>query len=153
MVTIASGSGSDRAWGVIGAVRCLVRGVACCPAWIRIAKRAVPIISRWPCMRATALACSRPNGARDEGCRFASRRARCHPRQIAEEGIAKDGRKQYVLAGKRGARYGTMRNAKNPDIMFLINLQGFGIPAGFQGTYLTDASGKIEIAEILWVGR
>lgn len=64
--------------------------------------------------------------------------------QIAEEGIAKDGRKQYVLAGKRGARYGTMRNDKNPDIMFLIDLRGFGIPAGFQGTWLTDRSGQLE---------
>lgn len=66
--------------------------------------------------------------------------------QIAEEGIAKDGRKQYVLAGKRGARYGTMRNAKNPDIMFLINLQGFGIPAGFVGVFLTDRNGHLEVA-------
>lgn len=66
--------------------------------------------------------------------------------QVAEEGIARDGRKQYVLAGKRGARYGTMRNAHNPDIMFLIDLRGFGIPAGFVGVFLTDRNGHLEVA-------
>lgn len=56
------------------------------------------------------------------------------------------GDKRYLLTGKRGAVYGTCRNANRPDMMFLVDERGFGIPAGFERTWLTDATGELVVA-------
>jgi len=65
-------------------------------------------------------------------------------------GLTKAG-ENYALTGQRGARYVTMRNKKNPQIMFLVNLRGFGIPAGFENVYLSDADGELKVVDVLWV--
>ena len=52
---------------------------------------------------------------------------------------------QYILTGKRGAIYGTMRNRVNPDKMFLITGRGFGIACGYEGVWLTDAGGELRV--------
>jgi hypothetical protein len=57
-----------------------------------------------------------------------------------EEGVV------YVLTGKRGAKYATMRNKPRPEHMFLAHAErGFGIPAGFEGVWLTDKNGTLEV--------
>jgi hypothetical protein len=53
------------------------------------------------------------------------------------------GRPVYILSGKRGARYATCRNVHHPDMMFLVTERGFGIPAGWENVWLTDASGAL----------
>jgi len=57
---------------------------------------------------------------------------------------AKEGRR-YILTGKRGAVYGTMRNRNQPHMMFVITLRGFGIAAGFEGAWLTDKDGSLQV--------
>lgn len=52
---------------------------------------------------------------------------------------------QYVLTGKRGAVYGTMRNAHKPSLMFIINGRGFGIPAGLDRVWLSDEGGELKV--------
>lgn len=60
------------------------------------------------------------------------------------EGIDKThNRPVYQLTGKRGARYFTMRNYKQPDYMFVVNLNGGTTP--FDGKWLTDKNGKLEV--------
>ena len=64
------------------------------------------------------------------------------------EAPLKDGRSVplYILTGKRGARYGTMRNMQRPEVMFLVHAgTGFGIPAGFESVRLTDRNGMLEV--------
>lgn len=73
--------------------------------------------------------------------------------KLETNGLDADGRTRYLLTGQRGAKYGTMRNAKNTNIIFLINLRGFGLAPGFENTYLTDSRGTLEKAEVLWVSR
>lgn len=51
--------------------------------------------------------------------------------------------KVYTLKGKRGAVYSTMRNVKNPDVMFLVNNRTFGV--AMDGTWLTDKNGTLEV--------
>ncbi len=52
----------------------------------------------------------------------------------------------YLLTGKRGAKYATVRNKHHPDKMFLVHSErGFGIPAGFEGVWLSDQSGTLEV--------
>ena len=53
---------------------------------------------------------------------------------------AKNGELQYVLTGKRNAVYATMRNVKNPHLMFLVtpNLANKTI-------WLTDKNGTLEV--------
>lgn len=59
---------------------------------------------------------------------------------------------RYMLTGKRGAKYGTMRNKKNPSLMFLVDLRGFGIPAGFENVILTDSEGSLMVANnVVWL--
>lgn len=50
----------------------------------------------------------------------------------------------YILHGKRGARYGTMRNARRPHQMFLISLTGASI-RNIPQTWLTDQNGTLEV--------
>jgi hypothetical protein len=57
-----------------------------------------------------------------------------------------DGRTVYELRGKRGACYFTMRNKKWPEMMFLCNANGFGLPCGFERVWLTDADGTLKEA-------
>jgi len=60
------------------------------------------------------------------------------------EGKGKDaGRPVYILSGKRGAKYATCRNVNHPEMMFLVSERGFGIPAGWERVWLTDASGAL----------
>jgi hypothetical protein len=59
--------------------------------------------------------------------------------------VDREQRVRYLLAGKRGASYTTMRNQTNPDVMFLANLRGFGIPAGFEGVWVTDVTGVLTV--------
>lgn len=60
-----------------------------------------------------------------------------------------DPRQIYILTGKRGARYGTMRclkDGKPSDRMFLVHAgTGFGIPAGLDRVRLTDRNGVLEV--------
>lgn len=52
----------------------------------------------------------------------------------------------YLLTGKRGASYRTMRNVHRPEFMFLVHAtKGFGIPAGFEQVGLTDRAGVLEV--------
>jgi hypothetical protein len=57
---------------------------------------------------------------------------------------AQNGELQYILTGKRGAVYGTMRNVKRPEMMFLIDCRGFG-PVGKRVLWLTDKNGRLEV--------
>lgn len=58
-----------------------------------------------------------------------------------------EGRPVYILTGARGARYATMRNANNPERMFLVHAgkRGFGpVRLGEAHlTWLTDAGGEL----------
>jgi hypothetical protein len=56
---------------------------------------------------------------------------------IAEQ---KDGL-QYFVTGKRGAQYATMRNARDTTKLFFVSTSAT-LP--LKGTWLTDASGKLE---------
>ena len=58
----------------------------------------------------------------------------------------------YVLTGARGAKYATVRNKPHPEQMFLVHEgsgasrgRKFGIPAGFEGVWLTDKNGTLEV--------
>lgn len=51
----------------------------------------------------------------------------------------------YRLTGKRGAVYGTMRNKPSPELMFIVNLRGFGMACGYEGIWLTDADGALRV--------
>jgi hypothetical protein len=51
----------------------------------------------------------------------------------------------YTLKGARGAEYFTMRNVNKPHMMFICNARKFGMAPGFQGTWLTDKNGKLEV--------
>ena len=52
----------------------------------------------------------------------------------------------YSLTGKRGAKYATCRNVNHPEQMFLVHDgRGFGIPHGFEGVWLTDKNGTLEV--------
>lgn len=59
---------------------------------------------------------------------------------------AKNGELVYLLTGKRGAVYATMRNARTPSRMFLIGAgKTFSGPFGKKTVWLTDASGSLEV--------
>ncbi len=60
-----------------------------------------------------------------------------------EETKAANGEKQFIFTGKRGAVYGTMRNRTHADQMFLIDGRGFGLAKGFEGVWLSDATGSL----------
>lgn len=49
----------------------------------------------------------------------------------------------YVLTGKRGAVFTTMRNAKRPDRMFLVS--GALRSNALQDVWLSDATGELVI--------
>lgn len=57
-----------------------------------------------------------------------------------EEGVI------YELRGVRGAKYATVRNKNHPHQMFLVHDgRGFGIPAGFDGVWLSDEGGTLRV--------
>lgn len=57
------------------------------------------------------------------------------------------GELQYLLEGKRGALYATMRNKHTPSRMFLIGAGStFSGPLGKRTVWLSDASGSLEVA-------
>lgn len=51
----------------------------------------------------------------------------------------------YVLTGKRGAKYTTMRNEPRPEMMFLIYADKFGPAAVMDGVWLTDKGGQLAV--------
>jgi len=54
---------------------------------------------------------------------------------------------RYRLKGKRGAVYETMRNARDPHMMFLIGGGRFGISSSVtSGVWLTDKTGRLAVA-------
>lgn len=63
----------------------------------------------------------------------------------------RDGQTSYTLTGKRGAKYGTVRNVNHPELMFMINLRGFGMAVGFEGVWMTDRNGQLEVADVMWL--
>lgn len=71
--------------------------------------------------------------------------------KVTVNGTDQDGRTRYKFEGRRGACYGTMRNQKNPDLIFLINLRGFGMAPGFEHTFLTDKNGALECVDVVWL--
>ena len=50
----------------------------------------------------------------------------------------------YQLFGPRGAHYGLMRNAKNPSMLFAINMRRFGVVERLG--WFTDRNGELEKA-------
>lgn len=48
----------------------------------------------------------------------------------------------YTLTGVRGAVYKTMRNAKTPELMFLVNARKFAM--AMEGQWFTDKNGTLE---------
>lgn len=62
------------------------------------------------------------------------------------EQTACNGEKQYILTGKRGATYGTMRNKNTPHLMFLIDCRGFGKTAG-STVWLSDEGGNLRVVK------
>lgn len=48
----------------------------------------------------------------------------------------------YTLTGVRGAVYKTMRNVKNPELMFLVNARKFAM--AMEGQWFTDKNGTLE---------
>lgn len=70
---------------------------------------------------------------------------RVEKREPTESRIKLEGnRPVYALRGKRGAVYLTMRNRRNPDLMFLVNGRSFGV--ALDGTWLTDEGGQLRVA-------
>ena len=61
---------------------------------------------------------------------------RIEPPRTDSENIA------YVLVGKRGARYGLLRNEPNPGLLFAIYMDRFGV-AEHVG-WFTDKNGHLE---------
>lgn len=62
----------------------------------------------------------------------------------SDEGIHEMNRPGYLLTGPRGARYRTLRNVKNPHMLYLMNARGWTM--GAPKCRLTDKSGKLEVA-------
>ena len=58
---------------------------------------------------------------------------------------------RYILNGKRGAKYTTVRNKTHQHLMFLVQMRGFGIPAGFENVWLSDKNGSLEVANVALV--
>ena len=52
--------------------------------------------------------------------------------------------RQYILTGKRGATYGTMRNKNNPDMMFLFS-GGRSRLCSLGEVWLTDKGGELQL--------
>lgn len=55
---------------------------------------------------------------------------------------------RYLLTGARGATYTTMRNHKNPALMFLVHAgaRGFGLVERFTSIALVEHEGALVIA-------
>lgn len=55
-----------------------------------------------------------------------------------------NGDRAYILTGKRGATYKTMRNVNDPTKMFLYNMRN---PSSgkMESVWLTDVNGKLEV--------
>lgn len=51
----------------------------------------------------------------------------------------------YTLTGRRGASYRTTRNEPKPDMMFLLDNRGFGIPSVMDGVWLSDKDGSLKV--------
>lgn len=52
----------------------------------------------------------------------------------------------YLLKGKRGAEYYTVRNVHKPYMMFVCNAHKLGPASQFRGIWLTDKNGILEKA-------
>lgn len=51
--------------------------------------------------------------------------------------------KRYILTGKRGAIYGTMRHSKHPQVMFLTSARSLA-PCTLGEVWFTDIDGQLE---------
>lgn len=56
---------------------------------------------------------------------------------------------QYILTGKRGATYGTMRNVNDPTLMFLISGSAKSTRCSLGTVWLTDKNGHLELVKVL----
>lgn len=60
-----------------------------------------------------------------------------------------EGRPKYILRGKRGAEYATIRQVKQPELMYLVNRKAGRtfLPGSivFEHIRLTDKRGKLEV--------
>jgi hypothetical protein len=63
-----------------------------------------------------------------------------------ETETGRDGLPEYHLRGKRGAHYCTMRVARQPEVMFVVDCRGFGMVQSLQSVRLCDASGELRRA-------
>jgi hypothetical protein len=71
-----------------------------------------------------------------------ARMVRLNGREYRVEVTGEDnGRPRYLLTGKRGARYFTMRNVPNPDLLFIV-AESIG-SAPFRGQWFTDIGGDL----------
>lgn len=65
---------------------------------------------------------------------------------VSQEGEPDEGKKTfYHLTGKRGARWFTMRNKNNPDLMFLVNGKSM---KSMKNIWLTDKEGFLDLAKV-----
>lgn len=61
-------------------------------------------------------------------------------------------RKIYRLTSVRKKVYVTVRNRTNPNLMFLI-LEGTPDSGILEGIWLSDESGTLQLAEVVFLGR
>lgn len=53
--------------------------------------------------------------------------------------------KKYNISGKRGAKYFTLRNQTNKDLMFICDRRSFGVAAVMKGVWLTDKDNVLKV--------
>lgn len=62
--------------------------------------------------------------------------------RIGENVSALQGKVAYELEGLKGARYFTIRNANQPELMFLVSANTMNV---LDNVWLTDKSGALEV--------
>lgn len=64
-------------------------------------------------------------------------------RYTVTEGSNGFGKVAYYLDGPNGARYGLMRNANNPKVLFAVNALKFGGSTPFKNKWFSDEGGSL----------
>lgn len=64
---------------------------------------------------------------------------------LPADAVLDAGKKQYNILGKRGAKYFTLRNQTNKDIMFICDRRSFGVASGMKGVWLTDKDNVLKV--------
>ena len=64
-------------------------------------------------------------------------------RYAVTEGSNAFGKVAYYLDGPNGARYGLMRNANNPKVLFAVNALKFGGSTPFKNKWFSDEGGSL----------